>query len=79
MVASIKMLLGQKALEIFDSSDGLFDRRQAIIWNIVDWTFKNKLQWNLNQDRKFFIQEIAFENAILSLGRWVKTPRGRVV
>ena len=33
MVASIEMLLGQKDLEIFDSDDGLFDRRQAIIWS----------------------------------------------
>ena len=32
VVAFIEMLLGEKDLEIFDSDDGWFDRRQAIIW-----------------------------------------------
>ena len=47
-------------------------------WLIVNWTLRNKLQWNLNQNTKLFIYENAFENAvcemaaILSRGRWVK-------
>ena len=46
-------------------------------WNIVNWTLKNKLQWNFNQISKLFIQENASENtvgemaAILSRWRWV--------
>ena len=44
---------------------------------IVNWTLRNKLQWNFNQNSTIFIQENAFENvvckmvAILSRGRWV--------
>ena len=33
-------------------------------WNIVSWTFGNKLQWNLNQNSYIFIQENAFENVV---------------
>ena len=48
-------------------------------WVIVNWTLKNKRQWNFNQNRKLFIQENTYENivcemaAILSRGRWVKS------
>ena len=44
-------------------------------WVIVNWTPVNKLQWNSNQNTKFFINENRFENvvcemvAILSRGR----------
>ena len=47
-------------------------------WNIVNWTLRNKLQWNSNQNTKLFVHENACENvvwemaAILSWGRWVK-------
>ena len=46
-------------------------------WNIVNWTIRNKILWNFNQNTKLFIHENAFENivcqmaAILSRGRWV--------
>ena len=44
----------------------------------VNWTLKNKLQWNYNQNTKLFIHENAFETilcemaAILPRERWVK-------
>ena len=47
------------------------------IWVIVNWTLRNKLQWNFNQNTKLFIHEKASENivyemaAILSRERWV--------
>ena len=43
-----------------------------------NWTLRNKLLWNLNQNSWIFIQENAVKNvvceivAILSRGRWVK-------
>ena len=46
-------------------------------WVIVNWTQRNKLQWNCNQNTKFFIHENASENivckmaAILSRVRWI--------
>ena len=46
-------------------------------WNIVNWTLKNKLQWNFNRNSCLFIQENAFENVVcqngghLFQGRWV--------
>ena len=44
---------------------------------IVNWSLRNKLQWNCNQNSTIFIQENVFENtvcemtAILSRWRWV--------
>ena len=46
-------------------------------WNIVNWTFRNKLQWNFNRNSSIFIKEIAFQNVvckmvfILSRPQWV--------
>ena len=46
----------------------------------MNWTLRNKLQWNFNRNTKPFIQENASEiivcemAAILSRGRWVKSP-----
>ena len=46
-------------------------------WVIVNWNLRNKLQRNLDQNTKLFINENAFEiiicemAAILSMGRWV--------
>ena len=48
-------------------------------WNIVNWTLRNKLQWNFNRNYNISIQENAFDNvvrklaAILSRPQWVKT------
>ena len=50
-------------------------------WTIVNWTFRNKLQWNFNRNSNIYIQEIAFENvvckmaSILSRPQWVKHSR----
>ena len=44
---------------------------------LVNWTLRNKLQWNSNRNTIFFIRKNAFENvvcemvAILSTERWV--------
>ena len=59
-------------LTIIGSDNGLSPgRRQAIIltkcWNIANWTPRNKLQRNLNQNLYIFIQENAFENVIWKL------------
>ena len=46
----------------------------------INWTRSNKLQWNFNQTTKFFFHENVSEYivcemaAILSRGRWVKSP-----
>ena len=45
-------------------------------WLIVNWTLRNKLQWNSSRNTKFFIHENAFENVVCEmvaiLSRWVK-------
>ena len=52
-------------------------------WNVVNWTLRNKLQWNFNSNSSIFIQENAFENvvwemsAILSQPQCVNTLRPR--
>ena len=47
---------------------------------IVNWTLRNKLQWNFKQNTRLFINKNAFENivceiaVILSRERWVNAP-----
>ena len=51
-------------------------------WVLVDWTLRNKLQWNFNQNTKLFVHKNASENivcgmaAILFRGRWVRPSIG---
>ena len=52
-------------LTIIGSGNGLSPgRHQTIIWTILDWALRNKLQWNLNRNSYIFIQENAFENVV---------------
>ena len=51
--------------------------------NIVNWTYRNKLQWNFNPNIYFFIQENAFENVwkvevILSRPQCVKMSSNKL-
>ena len=36
-------------------------------WVIVNWTLRNKLQWNFNRNYNIFIQENAFENFVCEM------------
>ena len=62
-------------LTIIGSDNGLSPgRRQAIIWSIlnqcwiiVNWTLRNKLQWNFNRNSDIFIQENGFENVVCKM------------
>ena len=61
-------------------------RREAIIkinaWVIANWTLRNKLKWNYNQNTTNFIQENSCEKivcettTISSTGTWVKATFG---
>ena len=44
-------------------------------WNIVDWNFRDKLQWNLKQNSYIFIQENAFENVVSSMVAILTRPQ----
>ena len=53
-------------------------------WVIVNWTLRNRLQWNFNQNTKLFIHENASENivcemaTILCRGRWVNSTNHKM-
>ena len=54
---------------IIGSDNGLSpDRHQAILWTIiwiiVNWSLRNKIQSNFIQNANIFIKENAFENVI---------------
>ena len=34
------------------------------LWNVVNWTPRNELQWNFNKNSYIFIEENAFENVV---------------
>ena len=44
-------------------------------WNIVNWTFGNKLQWNFNQNLNILIQEIVFENVVWKTAAILSRPQ----
>ena len=44
-------------------------------WNIVDWTLRNKLQWNLNRNSYTFIQENAFEDVVWKMAAILPWPQ----
>ena len=44
-------------------------------WNIVNWTVRNKLQWNFHRNSNIFIQENAFENLVRNMAAILSRPR----
>ena len=44
-------------------------------WNIVNWTLRNKLQCNDNQNSWIFIQENAFENVVWKMAAIFPWPQ----
>ena len=44
-------------------------------WSIVNWTLRNKLQWNLNWNSYIFIQETASENAVCKIAAILSWPQ----
>ena len=43
-------------------------------WDIVSWTLRNKLQWNLKQNSVVSIQENAFENGVCEMASILFRP-----
>ena len=44
-------------------------------WNIVNWTLRNKLQWNFNRNSYIFIQENALENVVCEMASILPRPQ----
>ena len=44
-------------------------------WNIVDWTRRNKLQWNLNKNSNIFIHENALQNIVWKMAAILSRPQ----
>ena len=44
-------------------------------WNIVNWTLRNKLQWNFNRNTYIFIKENASENVIWKMVAILSRPQ----
>ena len=44
-------------------------------WNIVNWTLRNKLQWNFNRNRNIFVQENALENVVCEMASFWSRPQ----
>ena len=44
-------------------------------WNIVNWTLRNKLQWNFNRNLNIFIEENAFENVAWKMAAILSRPQ----
>ena len=44
-------------------------------WIIVNWTLRNKLQWNLIRNSNIFIQENAFESVVYEMAAILSRPQ----
>ena len=44
-------------------------------WNIVNWTLRNKVQWNCKQNSCIFIQENACENVVWKMAAILSRPQ----
>ena len=44
-------------------------------WNIINWTFRNKLQWNFNRNSNSFIQVSVFENIVWKVAVILSRPQ----
>ena len=44
-------------------------------WNIVNWTLRNKVQWNRKQNSCIFIQENALENVVWKMAAILSRPQ----
>ena len=68
-------------LTIIGSDNGLSPGRRQLshylnqCWNIVNWTLRNKLQWNLNRNSNIFIHENAFESVVCEMATILSRPQ----
>ena len=69
-------------LTIIGSDNGLLPGRcQAIIlvlnqcWNIVNWTLRNKRQWNFDRNSTIFTEENMFENVFCEMMSILSQPQ----
>ena len=44
-------------------------------WNIVNWTLRNKLQWNVNKNFNIFIEENTFESVVCEMAAILSRPQ----
>ena len=44
-------------------------------WNIVNWTIRNKLQWNFNRSSNICVQENVFESAVWEMVSILSQPQ----
>ena len=44
-------------------------------WSIVNWTLRNKLQWNFNRNLNIVIHENAFENVVCEMAAMLYRPQ----
>ena len=44
-------------------------------WNIINWTLRNKLQWNFNRNSNIFIHENALENVVCEMASILSRPK----
>ena len=44
-------------------------------WDIINWTLRNKLQWNVSRNYKIFIQENVFESVVCEMASILFRPQ----
>ena len=44
-------------------------------WNIVNWTLRNKFQWNFNRNSNICIEENTFENVVCEMSAIFSRPQ----
>ena len=48
---------------------------QKQCWDFVNWTFRNKLQWNFKRNSNIFFEENTFENVVCEMSAILSRPQ----
>ena len=62
-------------LTVIGSDNGLVPSRLKQCWIIVNWTLRNKHQWNFNRNSIIFIHENALEHVVCEMASILSRPQ----
>ena len=70
-VSNLTIIVSDKRLSAWSAPSHYLNQ----CWNIVNWTLRNKLQWNFNWNSNIFIQENALENVVCEMASILSRPQ----
>ena len=69
----LNILYSHEFPQLIEAEWRIYYRNQC--WNIVNWTTRNKIQWNFNRNIYIFDQENPFENVVWKMSVILSRPQ----